>query len=232
MLRAAALAFAQIFSPPFRAVLWKSVGLTVALLAGLWFGLLALFDLIAFPYAWLDTAATILTGATALIGLGFLVAPVTAAFAGIFLDDVAEVVEREHYGEAGVGRALPLYRALPNALAFFGIVAAVNLVALPLVLLVGFGVLIFFVANAYLLGREYFELAALRHHDRETARRLRERHGARIFTAGLVVAALLAVPIANLLTPLFGTAFMVHVYKRVAAKEGFATGMGLAGSAT
>ena len=66
----------------------------------------------------------------------------------------------------------------------------VNAVALPLVLVVGFGFLIFLVANAYLLGREYFELAALRHHDEATVRRLRARHAGEIFGAGLLIAAL------------------------------------------
>lgn len=95
----------------------------------------------------------------------------------------------------------------------------VNAVALPLVLFVGFGVLVFLVANAYLLGREFFELAALRHHNEQTVRRLRARHSGKIFAAGLIVAAFLAVPMVNLLGPLFATAFMVHFQKRIAAEE-------------
>ena len=72
-------------------------------------------------------------------------------------------------------------------------------------------------ANAYLLGREYFELVALRHVDGLTAKRLRLRYSGRIFVAGLVIAAFVAIPIINLLAPLFATAFMVHLYKSIAA---------------
>jgi CysZ protein len=111
-------------------------------------------------------------------------------------------------------------RAIATAAQFLGVVLLVNAVALPLVLLVGFGFLIFLSANAYLLGREYFELVALRHHDAQTARRLRIRHSGRIFAAGLVIAGFVAIPLVNLLAPLFATAFMVHVFKRVAGHPG------------
>ena len=96
----------------------------------------------------------------------------------------------------------------------------VNAVALPLVLLLGFGFLIFLAANAYLLGREYFELAALRHHDEETARRLRRGNPARSSPPGCLIALFLAIPIVNLLAPLFATAFMVHLEKRISASAG------------
>jgi CysZ protein len=98
-------------------------------------------------------------------------------------------------------------------------VLLVNAFALPLVLVVGFGFLIFLVANAYLLGREYFELAALRHHDPVTVRRMRARHSATIFAAGLAIAAFLAIPVVNLLAPLFATGLMVHLRRRIAMAD-------------
>jgi CysZ protein len=98
-------------------------------------------------------------------------------------------------------------------------VIVVDAIALPLIFFIGFGFVIFLVANAYLLGREYFELVALRHYDEETARRLRARHSGRIFAAGLVIALFVTVPVVNLLAPLFATAFMVHLEKWIAAEE-------------
>ena len=220
MIHDAALAFREILSPPFRTVLLKSLALTVGLLALLWIGLTWLLArAVTLPYAWLDSAVSILGGVGLVIGLGFLVAPVTAMFAGLFLDDVAEVVERTRYPDQPVGRALPFGRSLATSLKFLGVVLLVNAIALPLVLFVGFGLLIFLFANAYLLGREYFELAALRFHDRGQVRALRRRHGTKIFAAGLTIAGLLAVPIVNLLAPLFATALMVHLHKRVSAAE-------------
>jgi CysZ protein len=222
MIEAAALAMRDILSPPFRGVLFKSLALTLALLAALWGVLTWLFARqVAIPYPWLDATLSVLTGLGLLVGFGFLVAPVTALFAGIFLDDIAEVVERTHYGGDTPGRAMPLGRSFLLSVKFLALVVLVNAVALPLVLLLGFGFLIFLAANAYLLGREYFELAALRFHDPETVRRLRTRNSAQLFGAGLLIAGVLAIPFLNLLTPLFATALMVHMHKRIisGAKE-------------
>jgi CysZ protein len=215
MLDAAFLAFREILSPPFRGVLVKSLALTIGLLVALWILLERFLSTwVEIPWPWLDTAFSIRTGIGLVIGLGFLVAPVAALFAGLFLDDIAELVERTHYPADPVGTPLPMPRAIATAVKFLGVVLLVNAVALPLVLLVGFGFLIFLAANAYLLGREYFELVALRHHDTETARRLRLRNSGRIFAAGLIIAGFVVVPVVNLLAPLFATAFMVHVFKR------------------
>jgi CysZ protein len=216
MLDAAALALRDILSPPFRGVLIKALALTVALLVVLWLALEWLFaHFVVTPWPWLDTALDVMTGVGLLVGLGFLVAPVAALFAGLFLDEIAEVVERTHYPVDPQGRPQPLLLSLVTAMKFLGVVLLVNAIALPLVLILGFGFLIFLGANAYLLGREYFELAALRRHDELTARRLRQQNAGTIFAAGILIAAFLAVPIVNLLAPLFATAFMVHLEKRI-----------------
>ena len=84
MLNAAAIAFADILSPPFRGVLWKSLALTIALLIALWVALeWMLANWIGTAWPWLNTAFEILAGIGLLIGLGFLVAPVAALFVGL-----------------------------------------------------------------------------------------------------------------------------------------------------
>ena len=220
MIDAALLALRDIFSPGFRRVFWKALALTIGLLAVLWIVLTNLVGaFVDLPYDWLDTSLSLVAALVLLFGLGFLVAPVASLFAGLYLDDIAEIVERERYPADTPGRALRFGQSLAATGKFALVVLAVNLVALPLVFMLGFGFVIFLVANAYLLGREYFELAALRFHDRAKVERLRKRYSVRLFLAGLVIAGLLAIPIANLLAPLFATAFMVHVYKRIAAAD-------------
>ncbi|HSG93992.1 MAG TPA: sulfate transporter family protein [Afifellaceae bacterium] len=220
MISAAQLALSQIVSPPFRAVLWKSVGLTLALLAALWIAVQAvIWQFLVLPFPWMETAFSIASGLGLLIGMAFLIAPVTTLFAGLFLDDVAQIVETETYPDDPAGTPVPIVAGMVIAIKFFGVVVAVNLVALPLLLLFGFGVLVFFAANGYLLGREFFQFAAMRFHDERTVKALRLRHGGRIFLAGLMIAGFMAVPFVNLLTPLFATAFMVHIHKRIEARE-------------
>jgi CysZ protein len=220
MIEAAILSLRDIFTPPFRSVLFKSLALTLTLLAALWILLERVIAyLVELPYPWLDTAFAVATGAGLVIGLGFFVAPVTSLFAGLFLDDIAEVVEQTRYPQDPSGHNMPIGRSLLATIKFTGVVLLVNMIALPLVFFLGFGFLIFLVANAYLLGREYFEMASYRHHDEATTQALRTRHSGRVFLAGLMVAGLLAIPFLNLLTPLFATALMVHVFKQVEKAE-------------
>jgi len=221
MLAQAVRAFSEIASPPFRGVMLRSLGLTLAMLAAVWAVLTgALTHVLNAWWPGVEGFVDVVTGIGLLFGLGFLVAPVTTMFAGLFLDDVAEAVERGHYPDDPPGRALPIGPAVATALRFTALVVAVNALVLLLVLLPGINVGLFFLANAWLLGREYFEQVAARHVGPDEVGRLRSAHGGRIFLAGLVVAAVLAVPIVNLVTPLFATAFMVHVFKDVAARDG------------
>jgi uncharacterized protein involved in cysteine biosynthesis len=89
----------------------------------------------------------------------------------------------------------------------------------PFLLFAGLGALIFFFATAWLLGREYFELAAMRFHPPAEAKALRKRNGSTVFLAGMFIAAFVSIPVVNLATPLFGMAFMVHMHKRLANGE-------------
>lgn len=217
MIEAAADAARQVFSPPFRAVLFKTVALTLALLTLVWLGLEKLITgYIAVNNPTLATALSVLTGLGLVIGLAFLVAPVSSLIAGFFLDDMAEIVEREIDPHGPRGAALPGAQAVLLASKFAGVSAAVNFVALLLLLLPGVNILVFFVANAYLTGREYFELAALRYRPIEEVRALRRKHAVKLFLCGLPIAAVLAVPVLNLATPLFGAAFMVRMHRRIA----------------
>jgi CysZ protein len=219
MLQAAIDAARQTFTQPFRSVLWKVLGLTLLLLALAWVGLdKVIIGYVAVPYPWLAMALSILTGIGLFLGLAFLVAPVSSLVAGFFLDELAELVERD-ISPDHVGKALPVGQALRVSAVFAAISIGVNIVALLLLLVPGVNVVAFLVANAYLLGREYFELAALRYRPLEEVRALRREHGLYLFVCGLFIAAFVAIPILNLLTPLFGTAFMVRIHARLERKR-------------
>jgi len=212
----------QLLSPAFRSVLWKSIGLTIVLLIALWWILQALNAAFLLPMlgenSWMATVLVWVLGTGLVLGMGFLVAPVTSVFAGIFLDDIAETVEDKHYPHDPAGTPLELSQSITITIRFFGLVLLGNFIALLLVLFLGLGVLIFFLLNGYLLGREYFQFAALRHRPMAEVEALQKQYGAEIFLAGLAIAALLTIPILNLLTPLFAGALMVHVFKTVEEK--------------
>ncbi len=223
ILQAARLAAGQLFAPEFRSVLLKSLGLTILLLIVAWIGLEALVSTfltpLLGPWPWVTTTVLWLLGAGLFIGLGFLIGPVTAAFAGIFLDDVALKVETANYPADRPGAPMPMLASMVMAAKFTLVVIAANLLALALVLLPFVNVAIFFFVNAWLLAREYFQFAAMRFRGEADANALRQKYSLEIFLSGLVIAGFMAVPILNLLTPLFATAMMVHVHKALGARE-------------
>ena len=109
------------------------------------------------------------------------------------------------------GRPLRIVPARVLSVRFGALQFGVTAVALLLLLVPGVNAVAFLGANAYLLGRQYYEFVALRHLAPVDAETLRRRHAGRIFLAGLVMAAVVAVPVLNLLTPLFATALLVRV---------------------
>jgi CysZ protein len=222
MLIAAGQAFQQLFTPPFRAVLFKSLAFTIGLLIVLivlseWvFG-----HFVSLP-GWIETTIEWLGGFALVVGSVFLIPPVTSLIAGLYLDDIGAEVECVHYPADPPGHELSTLAAMGIACKFFLVVLAVNLVALLLLLIPGVNLIAFYLGNGYLLGREYFELVAMRHLPVGEAQQLRVANKAYIFLCGLVIAGMASVPILNLLTPLFATAFMVHIYKALARRAGFA----------
>ena len=226
-------ALVQMFSPPFRRVLLKSIGLGLVLIVLIGIGLNRVFSWMATSgaawaeastgahtlwqiLAWvLSIAATlgIITGAL------FLMPAVTAFVGSFFVDEIAEEVERTHYPNEPRGKALPLFRALIEGIKTALIAILVYLVAVPFLFVAGLGLVIMFLANAYLLSREYFLLAAMRYRTPEEARAMRRAHHTQIFLAGLLIAMFVSIPIVNFATPLFAMAMMVHMHKRLSQRR-------------
>ena len=155
-----------------------------------------------------------------MVGSIFLIPPVTSLIASLYLDDIAAEVERTNYPLDPPGKELPTLPAIGLALKFFVVVLLVNMLALFLLLIPGVNLIAFYIGNGYLLGREYFELAAMRHVSPAEAKQLRQANGLTVFLCGLIIAGIASVPILNFITPLFATAFMVHMYKDLARRTG------------
>ncbi len=218
MLSLASAALAQIFTPPFRRVLFKTLGLTLLLLVLVFIvAEAALAHFLVLPYHWLATSLTVLAAIALLLGFAYAITPVSFVVAGFFFDELAAIVEAA-IDPRHPGRTPPLGAQIRVAAVFAALALALNVVALLLLLVPGVNAVIFLFVNAYLLGRGYFELAALRYQTIEDVRRIRQAHEFQIFFAGLFIAALVAVPLANLLTPLFGAALMVRVHNKIAVE--------------
>jgi len=235
MLDAAIKALSQMLSPPMRSILWRSIAMALVLIIVLAIGLQRLLGFLAtsgevwteavlgpsfqMPLHILAWIISIAAGLGIVFGAVLLMPAITSLVASIFVDEVAGHVERTHYPAEPPGIALPLSLAIPEGVKTAALTILVYLIALPFVFLAGAGFLIFFLATAWLLGREYFELAAMRFRPPEEAKAMRKANAATVFTAGLVIAAFVSIPIVNLATPLFGMAFMVHMHKRLSVNH-------------
>lgn len=215
-------ALGQIGDRRFQGVLWTGIGLTVALLAALtWVALWLLPDQVSLPFygevVWLSR---LLDGfaIAAMLGLSVvLMVPVASLFMGLFLDRVAEAVEDKHYPAAGPARGIRWTEALFDSISFFGLIVVVNLFGLIVYLLSNAAApLVFWVVNGILLGREYFQLAAMRRLGRAGARQLRRRHRLEIWVAGVLMTVPLTIPVVNLIVPVLGAATFTHLYHRLA----------------
>lgn len=217
---AAIVSLREIVSPPFRNVLLKSIGMTLLFLALAWVGLdrLAL-SYIEVNHPWLQLVVTYATGVGLFLFLAFLLGPISVLVAGLFLDDLADAVEADLYPAEARGVAIPVGQAIMMGVKFAAVAAGVNLLALFLLLIPGVNAVAFLLANAYLLGREYFLFIATRFQPLEEAVALRRRYAPQLFVAGLFIAVFVATPGLNVLTPLFGVAFMSRVYKMLALER-------------
>ncbi|MEL6801994.1 MAG: EI24 domain-containing protein [Pseudomonadota bacterium] len=218
-------ALGQMSDPRFRRVLFIGLGLTVALLIGvyaLFLGLLNWFfpDTLTLPFlgevTWIDD---LLSGASILLMMVlsiFLMVPVASAFTSLFLDDVADAVEATHFPGLSPAPRVNFAEGLRDSLNFLGVLIAANLVALVGYLFLGpLAPLGFIALNGFLLGREYFQLIALRRLGRDGAKAARRRHAVQIWAAGALMAAPLTIPIVNLLVPVLGAATFTHLFHRL-----------------
>ena len=213
MVSAFAKALALLGERPFWRVIWHTVLVTTATIVGLhavvW-GVLTHVTLV--DIWWLNTLIAVLGGLAVVVLTWLLFPAVVTLVVSCFLERMIVAVETRHYPDLPAPTPLSLWQNVWVALRFTGVMLLLNLLAVPLYLLLpGVNVVVFYGVNAYLLGREYFELVALRRLNPRTARRLRRSHQLRLFVAGLLITGLLTVPLLNLVAPLLAAAFMVHL---------------------
>lgn len=217
MLNALVKAFAQLPDPRLRRVLILGVAGALAAYAALVLGAWAvLAHVTLFSQSWADWGADAAIGALALV-LPALVFPAFAtAIMGSMLEKVADAVEDRHYPDLNWPRPQGWAEILSTTLRFVVLMVVVNALALPvylLLLIVGLTPVAVMAVNGYLLGREYFQLVALRRLDPQQAQTLFRTQRGPLWLAGIIIALLFSVPLLNLAAPIIATAFMVHLFQ-------------------
>jgi uncharacterized protein involved in cysteine biosynthesis len=220
--RSFGLAVGQLSDPRFRRVFLIGIGLSLALLIGVTSGFSWFIEWITPEEAWLPVLGEVRWlkdllswGAAFLLAFLsiFLMVPVASAITSMFLDDVADAVEGEHYPSLPAANRTPFGDALRDTVNFLGVLIAANLLAIILyIIFAPAAVFIFWGLNGFLLGREYYTMAAIRRVGRHRAKQLRRKNFGTIWLAGILMAMPLSVPLLNLLIPILGAATFTHLY--------------------
>lgn len=215
MISAYGKAVAQLSDPRIRRVLWISLGLTILLLILLVVGIgFLMTKTVLFDMWWLDGMVDVL-GTTAAFILAWILFPAAASsIVGLLLEAVAEAVEARHYPGLEPAPGISVWETVTTTSRLVLLMVVLNLAVLPLYLIPVINIFVFYLLNGYLLGREYFEMVALRRLRPEKMLSLRRSRGLQVFIAGVVAAFLLTIPFINFLAPVIATAAMVHLFEK------------------
>jgi len=226
MYRSVTLTIQQMTDPAFRQVLLLSIGLTVGLLIAVWavaFWLLGLVPDIEWRWlSWLNGVIDWVGGAGLIIGSVFLILPVSGLFIGLFLDKVAAAVELKHYADGPHGADQPFWAGVLSGLRLAGVMIVANLAMLFIALipiLNLFGIVLVPLVNAYLVSREFFEQAGHRLLSPADVAHIRRQRRVGVLIGGLIIFAVMLIPLVDILAPAFGTALMVHEFRRLAKPQ-------------
>ncbi|MHA1570833.1 MAG: EI24 domain-containing protein [Alphaproteobacteria bacterium] len=163
--------------------------------------------------AWMEPALDLL-GGLVVVGLIIVLFPaVVGLVAGLLLERVCMAVEAVHYPHLPPPRAQSILEVIVIALRFMAVLVVLNILALPLYLIPVVNVVLFYGLNGYLLGREFFEMVALRRMTPDQMRVARRRYRVRLLIVGAAFAFVTTVPLLNLVLPILAAATMLHVYE-------------------
>ena len=224
LIRALTRTLNQALDPTFRSVILKSTLITIliyGLLTVLFYWLrpdVQYFDADGW-FAWANDAMELGSSLLFFALLVLLFASTASLISTLFLEEIADAVERRYYPDTPTPRKVSLGEAFAVSLKFTVITLLLNVVVLPIYLLAllfpPLFLIIFYGLNGYLLSREYFELVSLRHMKQNQASGIRKINRGPVLLAGVAIAFGTTVPIVNLFVPILATALMLHVFQHL-----------------
>lgn len=219
MLRTLPLAIAQVAHPSSRRILALSIVTTLGLLAVLVFAVGWLLAGVAwFGIGWLDSALSTLGTVAAGVVAWLLLPGVLAATTAMLVDPVAEAVEQRYYPGLPPPRAGAVADAIWSGLRLALLTIVLNLLLLPLYLIPGLNLVLFYGLNGYLVARTYFEQVAVRRMSLAESRALFRQNRMSLWLTGTILTFVTTVPFVNLVVPIVATAWMTHATQELRAR--------------
>lgn len=198
-----------------RKPLWISIAVALGVFVVLWVVVGNIIEHTSVTeISWLEGIADAVGWLLVLIITLLLFPGVVSAVVALFLDQVATSVETRHYPDLDKAPGQPFAEGISGSVRFLGMMVLLNLLLLPFLLTGPIYAVLYYTVNGYLLGREYFELVAVRRISPDGVKALKKANSRRIWMTGVAVAFLLTIPIVNLLTPVIATSAMVHLFEK------------------
>ena len=215
MIRAFSKAIGQLSDPRIRSVIGKSVLSAALIFALLFIGIgWTIANTAFFEIGWVETTVDVLGGLATFVLALILFPGIVSALISVLLEDVADAVEQRHYPSIGPPISLSWGQIATTSLRLILLTVALNLLALPFYLIPGVNLVAYYTVNGYLLGREFFEIVALRRLDQDSATALYKKHKTVIWLTGATTAFLFTIPVVNIIAPVIGAAAMVHIFHK------------------
>ncbi|HVO00562.1 MAG TPA: EI24 domain-containing protein [Candidatus Cybelea sp.] len=217
MFGAISKAIAQMGDPRIQRLIGLSIAITIAVFIAVallaWF----LIQWLSGLHGWW-AEATQIGGVVATLFIAWFTFPaLAAAISALFSERVIAAVEAEYYPGRPAPYSISVWASILDGLKLALISLVANLFALvflippltPLYFVIAYGV------NGFLLGREYYDMAAYRRLQRADVHRVYTAHRGRFTLGGVLIAFLSTIPVVNLIAPILATAFMVHLFESV-----------------
>lgn len=210
-------AASMLFDREFRGLVLWSLVLTALVFAGLLVGVeYGLTQLPALGTRWINWLLELAAPIVLLYALFVLGAPVAALIGSLFLERVATKVDARLYPNDPRAPGTPFFAGMGANIRLVGLALLINLALIAVdTETFGIGEIAAVFVNGWLLGREFFELASLRHLSPKQSDALRRRHAGKIYFGGLLIAILTVIPGIDLIAPFFGAALMANLFRRL-----------------
>ena len=137
-----------------------------------------------------------------------LLYPILLSF---FDDRIAEVIEKNDYPQLQTAQP-PFWPTVLHDALFSLKAVLLNILCLPLYFIPPLWVLVYFGMNGYLLGTQFFRMAAGRRVSGQQAKELQHKASGLVFIIGVIIVFCSTIPFLNLAAPVLGIATMLHLF--------------------
>ena len=193
--------------------LWLAFCISIGIFLIIFFGIIALIDIISAANIGWFTSTVKFLGFFASFALTLIFFPTTVtAITNFYLEDIAYAVENKHYSPKLEINKQSLISSLTTSVKFFCILVALNIAILPFLLVLPVFPFVYFTINGYLHGLELFKIIANRQFCAKDVDIIIRSKRIQIFAAGVIIVLVQTVPLINLFAPVVGAVTMVHLF--------------------